>query len=174
MKRPSSRCYKILGVDNNYSWQTITFRTAHGDRPIPLFLFEVLNAPVFVEGSNTVNGFMPALFAAGFRLTTSSDLGEIVQTAPKLIDSKVWFDLRTTDRGALYMQTGDEIFNAVEAPIGHADEVDRPFRTAASGGKVVLVIAGVGLNINPATGSYALATAAAAGNLSSAFVPALV
>jgi hypothetical protein len=103
---------------------------------------------------------------------SSPDLAGIVYSAPTLTDTAARFDLRTASKGILYALTGGTEYEVVEAPISNADNVDFPFRTAARSGGVVLVIAGVGLHIDPTTGSYDLAGAAAAGNLTAAKVRA--
>lgn len=159
-------------MDNKFSWQTVSVRTGFGQRQIPVFLFEVTNAPIVVEGANTVNTFMVTLFDTGFALMTSPDLENIVADAPTLTDTAALFDLRVAGKGVLRASVRGTVFDVVEAPIGHTDDIDVPFRAAARAHGVVLVIAGVGLSINPITGAYDLTAAAAAGQLTAAYVPA--
>jgi hypothetical protein len=152
-------------LNNHHSWQAVRFRNPDGTE---------LDLAIFLEqfGSDTMNTFVPNLLQQGFALMTNPDLSTIISTAPTP-DTPAWFDLRQLNKGSLYLRGRDgNIYNVVDAAIKNSDEIDTRFRAAAKANGTVLVIAGTGLNIDPKTGDYDLAPAAAAGLLTAAYIRA--
>lgn len=156
-------------IDNNYSWQTLEFRSEVGSQSIAVFVFELVDAPVRLSLEGVTSSFLPALLEGGFVVQRDSRLEVIVPGAPRVSNPKVRFDLRSSDQGVLYAPVNGIVEEVVSAPIGNVDEVDRPFREAAAATGEVLVIAGERLNIDPATGSYDLTRATL---LTAGYVPA--
>lgn len=154
-------------LNNRCVWLTATVPSAFGDREVPTFVFEILGVPsMAVDGGDRVNMFMPTLFEAGFELTVADDLISIIKSAPHVHSPGVGFDLTKADEGVFHVAAGP----LVTAPIGEA--YGDPFRRAARASGSVLVLAGIGLNVDLSTGRYELTPAARAGMLAAAYVPA--
>ncbi|MBD8519041.1 hypothetical protein [Plantibacter sp. CFBP 8804] len=160
-------------MDNNHAWSTVTYQLPkNGEQiQIPVFVIDIFNAPVLLSGSDSVNLLMPELLTTGFALMGSPDLAEIIDSAPNVHERSAWWDLTAADKGILRVSVNGAIFEWARAKIGSTDKaVDVPFRKAAGQYGRILVIAGVGLQINPNTGAYDLKQAARDGMLTAGYV----
>lgn len=76
------------------------------------------------------------------------------------------FDLTSPDEGVFHVAAGPLVIAPMDSEPGDS------FRPYARATGSVLVIAGVGLNVDPAAARYELAPAARSGMLAAAYVPA--
>lgn len=162
---------------------THVWETPGGEIRVPVFMYEPRQAIVAQTPAGDVDDpFFDIANGAGFELVLNSEYDSIVESAPIVPASKSWLDLRSETHARLFLLMPAlekkavvlKLMEAVSHEVGVASYHDKRYRDLIAEKRQVLVLMGMGLDIDPNTGEANLRSARDRGSLVAAYVKANV